>query len=333
VRYTLVPQDDSCMTQNDVRCLQMSLIDSLQSIPPLTLQPLHIVDYDVLGVQVHLLRMDLIHPQLSGNKWFKLRENLRHAKESGCKRVISFGGAFSNHLHALAWAGHTLQMPTLGVVRGEAAYAANPTLTDATRWGMELKFVSRKEYQKRDSEAYLSELRLRYPDSWIVPEGGSNTLALAGFADMFAAPCWRQQAMPDLLVAACGTGGTLAGLISAVPSAVKVLGIPVLKGAAFLEQDIEALLRGASAGAGKEWYLDLEGHEGGYAKLSPELIEFMTWFETKTNIELDPVYTGKMMFRLHKLILRGTFCRGTSIVAVHSGGLQGRRGFVARGLL
>lgn len=311
----------------------MSFIDSLQSIPPLTLQPLHLVDYEVLGVQIHLLRMDLIHPQLSGNKWFKLRENLRHAKESGYKRVISFGGAFSNHLHALAWAGQTMQVPTLGIVRGEAAYAANPTLSDAARWGMELKFVSRKEYQKRDSEEYLAELELRYPDSWIVPEGGSNTLALAGFAGLFEAQSWSQEVLPDLLVAACGTGGTLAGLISAVPPDVKVMGIPVLKGAAFLEQDIRMLLGDANAGAGKEWYLDLEGHEGGYAKLSPELIDFMAWFETKTNIELDPVYTGKMMFRLHKLILRGTFCRGTSIVAVHSGGLQGRRGFVTRGLL
>lgn len=285
------------------------------------------------GISLYLLRMDLIHPQVSGNKWFKLRQNLLEAKASDCERVISFGGAYSNHLHALAWAGHEMGIQTLGIVRGEPEYAGNPTLSDAQRWGMTLKFVSRSEYRLREDILYHKALCSTYPGSRIVPEGGSNALAVRGFSDLFDHDCWRVLPEPDLLVSACGTGGTLAGLIAAKPAVTDVLGIPVLKGGGFLKHDVQSLLAAVEAGSVSNWQLDLDGHEGGYAKLSAELIEFMHQFEMQTKIELDPVYTGKMMFRLHKLIAQGKFSRGTKIVAIHTGGLQGRRGFLERGLL
>lgn len=308
----------------------MSYIDPSQSI---RLDPLLLPVCKQHQISLHLLRLDLIHPLVSGNKWFKLRYNLQQAKVSGASSVISFGGAFSNHLHALAWAGKELGIRTVGVVRGEPEYAQNPTLSDAACWGMELKFVSRSEYRQRDDVLYHKALLDLYPGAVIVPEGGSNALAVKGFEDLFAHPCWQQVPKMDLLVSACGTGGTLAGLIAARPAAIDVLGIPVLKGADFLYADIEQLLIESGAGPAGDWQLDLDGHEGGYAKLSADLIQFMRDFSAETNIELDPVYTGKMMFRLHKLIAQGTFSAGTSIVAVHTGGLKGRRGFLARGLI
>ena len=308
----------------------MSFIDPSQSI---RLDPLPLSICKQHQITLHLLRLDLIHPLVSGNKWFKLRYNLQQAKACGASQVVSFGGAFSNHLYALAWAGKQLGIRTVGVVRGEPEYAQNPTLSDAAGWGMELKFVSRAEYRQRDDALYHKALLASYPGAVIVPEGGSNALAVKGFEDLFEHPCWQHVPNPDLLVSACGTGGTLAGLIAARPATTNVLGIPVLKGADFLYADIQRLLEESGAGPVGGWQLDLDGHEGGYAKLSADLVQFMRDFYAETNIELDPVYTGKMMFRLHKLIAQGTFRAGTSIVAVHTGGLQGRRGFLARGLI
>lgn len=308
----------------------MSYIDPTQSM---RLEQLNLPVCAEQGVSLYLLRMDLIHPQVSGNKWFKLRHNLLDAKASGCDRVISFGGAYSNHLHALAWAGCEMGIQTVGIVRGEPEYADNPTLRDAQRWGMALKFVSRSEYRLREDMLYHKALCSTYPGSSIVPEGGSNALAVKGFADLFDHDCWRVLPEPDLLVSACGTGGTLAGLVAAKPAVTEVLGIPVLKGGGFLKHDIQSLLAEVGVGSVSSWQLDLDGHEGGYAKLSTELIDFIRQFEIQTKIELDPVYTGKMMFRLHKLIAQGKFSRGTKIVAIHTGGLQGRRGFLERGLL
>ena len=308
----------------------MSYIDPTQSM---RLEQLDLPVCAEQGVSLYLLRMDLIHPQVSGNKWFKLRHNLLDAKASGCDRVISFGGAYSNHLHALAWAGCEMGIQTVGIVRGEPEYADNPTLRDAQRWGMALKFVSRSEYRLREDMLYHKALCSTYPGSSIVPEGGSNALAVKGFADLFDHDCWRVLPEPDLLVSACGTGGTLAGLVAAKPAVTEVLGIPVLKGGGFLKHDIQSLLAEVGVGSVSNWQLDLDGHEGGYAKLSTELIDFIRQFEIQTKIELDPVYTGKMMFRLHKLIAQGKFSRGTKIVAIHTGGLQGRRGFLERGLL
>lgn len=295
---------------------------------PVKLEPINHPLFNAEGVDVYLLRLDQIHSLVSGNKWFKLRYNLKHALDCGYDRVISFGGAYSNHLHALAWAGAKLKIPTLGIVRGEVEYASNPTLTDARNWGMQLHFVSRKEYRLRDDPLYQKELLAAYPNSYIVPEGGSNALAVRGFDDFFTLPCWQQLPSPDLLVSACGTGGTLAGLIAAKPANTDVLGIPVLKGAGFLYRDIEFFLASVGKASEQQWSLDLDGHEGGYAKQTTALREFMRTFELDTGIELDPIYTGKMMFRLHKLLEQGKFTPGTSVVAVHSGGLQGRRGFL-----
>lgn len=308
-------------------------MSDLFASPELRLEPVRVSWAETAGINLQILRLDQIHPLLSGNKWYKLRLNLREALKLNAAAVLSFGGAYSNHLHALAWAGHKLGMPTIAVVRGEAEYAANPTLTDARKWGMQLHFVDRQIYRRRHDPDYQKELLASFPGSYIVPEGGSNALAVKGFYDLFEQPCWRPSGMPDLLVAPCGTGGTLAGLITAADQRCRVLGMPVLKKADFLYADIAALVGESEAESASSWALDMEAHFGGYGKISEPLLAFMKAFEAETGIELDPVYTGKMMFRLHQLITQGTFEPGAKIVAVHTGGLQGRRGFIERGLI
>ncbi|MGB0468249.1 MAG: 1-aminocyclopropane-1-carboxylate deaminase/D-cysteine desulfhydrase [Pontibacterium sp.] len=295
---------------------------------PVRLERLVLPLFKAKALSVYLLRLDQIHPQVSGNKWFKLYHNLKYASEQGYERVLSFGGAYSNHLHALAWAGNQMGIETVAVVRGEPEYAANPTLTDAKNWGMQLHFVNRKTYRQRENPDFIHTLLEKYPGAYIVPEGGSNALAVKGFEGIFRLPCWQDLPRPDFVVSACGTGGTLAGLIAAKPEAVKILGIPVLKGAEFLYRDIRTLLTEAGVVDPGGWQLDLQGHEGGYGRRTQALNAFMDSFQTATAIELDPVYTAKVMFRLTSLIEQGKFSPGASIVAIHTGGLQGCRGFL-----
>lgn len=274
-------------------------------------------------VEVGLLRLDQIDPLISGNKWYKLKYNLLSARTQGLSAVLSFGGAYSNHIHALAWAGKGLGLKTIAVIRGEPEYAGNPTLADALKWGMELHFVDRKTYRKRHDPNYVEQLRHRFGEFLLVPEGGSNALAVKGSAEILS-PELIDQFQPSAVVLACGTGGTLAGLVAGNPS-LNILGIPVLKGGGFLRNDIASLLEESSAEPGN-WNLDLGGHFGGYGRVSDELRTFIGQFKVAHGIQLDQVYTGKMMLRLMQLISEGAFPAGSRILAIHTGGLQGLRG-------
>ncbi|WP_286238175.1 1-aminocyclopropane-1-carboxylate deaminase/D-cysteine desulfhydrase [Neptuniibacter halophilus] len=288
--------------------------------------PLQHLQHPVLlqaGVSVALLRLDQTDAVVSGNKWYKLKYNLEWACEQGFRRVLSFGGAYSNHIHALADAGRAMGLETIGMIRGEPAYAANPTLRDAAQWGMQLHFVSRDEYRRRHDRAYIEELAERFPDACIVPEGGSNALAVKGAMEIVT-PDLLDSVRPDQIVLACGTGGTLAGVALSCPQ-VEVLGIPVLKNAGFLRQDIADLMAQVTPQPAGNWRLDLEGHGGGYARTSAELLQFIRETERLCAVPLDQVYTGKMLMRLFQLIGQGVYPRGSRILAVHTGGLQGRR--------
>jgi len=256
-----------------------------------------------------------------------LQHNLLDAHRRGVHRIISFGGAWSNHIHALACAGNRFGFETIGIIRGESEYANNPTLSDARTWGMRLEFVTRAEYRRRSDEAYHQELLARWPGSVIVPEGGSNALALDGVAGLVR-QIEQQDCQPDYLITACGTGGTLAGLVAAAPRHWRVLGVAALKGAGFLYRDVQALLEAAKVCPQAYWGIDLEGHEGGYARTSGALVQFISRFEQQHQIPLEHVYTAKMLFRLEQLIERGAFCPGSRILALHTGGLQGRRGLL-----
>ncbi|MCP4596354.1 1-aminocyclopropane-1-carboxylate deaminase/D-cysteine desulfhydrase [Neptuniibacter sp.] len=294
---------------------------------PISLTQLPLPQCNEAGVELWVLRLDQTDARISGNKWFKLKYNLEQALSGGYRSLLSFGGAYSNHIHALAWAAKELDIPCVGVIRGESEYATNPTLSDATEWGMQLRFVNRQQYRRRAEPDFIKELIDQLPGSlkpvYQVPEGGSNALAVKGCMEILS-----DQTIgpfnPTHVVLPCGTGGTLSGVALSRPD-IEVIGIPVLKKAEFLYEDIRKLISGAGETDPQNWQLDLEGHFGGYAKTSPELLQFIEQMDEQYELPLDQVYTGKMMKRLIELVEQGRFTKGSKILAIHTGGLQGMR--------
>lgn len=269
-------------------------------------------------IELWMKRDDLLHPVISGNKWRKLKYMLDHALSLGADTLISMGGAYSNHLHALAYVGKVLGLKTIGFVRGEQPETLTPTLLDMKAWGMELKFVSRSDYRLLRQYKNWHDLPGLKPRQYWLPEGGAQPLALKGVAELVV-----EIGIPyDKLCVPCGTGTTLAGIIEAVPEQVSVLGFAALKNAGFLTAEVDALLSQSR----NNWQIDLAYHFGGFAKTNAELSAFIEDFELKTTIPLEPVYTGKMMYAIYDLIKKNYFKSGERIVAVHTGGLQGKRG-------
>jgi 1-aminocyclopropane-1-carboxylate deaminase len=270
-------------------------------------------------IELWMKRDDLLHPVISGNKWRKLKYIIDHALSLGADTLVSMGGAYSNHLHALAYAGKVLGLKTIGLVRGELPEILTPTLQDMKNWGMELKFVSRTDYRQLRQYKEWQDLPGLKPRQYWVPEGGAQPLALKGVAELVG-----EIAVPyDTICMPCGTGTTLAGIIEAAPQQVSVLGFAALKNAAYLRAEVDAALSQSRNG----WQINLDYHFGGFAKTNAELNAFIEDFELKTTIPLDPVYTGKMMYAIYDLIQKHYFKPGERIIAVHTGGLQGRRGF------
>lgn len=290
--------------------------------------PLDIVrlpELDARGIELKVWRLDRLDPAGSGNKLFKLEGYLRAARVAGQRRVLSFGGAYSNHIHALALAGAAAGLATVGVIRGEPAAATNPTLSDARAAGMELHFVSRDWYRRHAGAADPVALRERFGDCYVIPEGGSGRVGALGcraLGEAIRAMAWR----PDLVVLACGTGTTLAGLVAGLGDACAVLGIAVLRGGGFLRAAVPDQLRSLGAGEGARWEIDTDSHCGGYARVTSELAAFTTDFCRCTGIPVEPVYTGKMLHALWQRIGQGRVAPGTRVLALHTGGLQGARG-------
>lgn len=272
-----------------------------------------------------MLRLDLMHPLVSGNKWFKLRDNLLRARELNKQRLVSFGGAFSNHLHALAAAGQQFGFDTVGVIRGEPEYAGNPTLADALHWGMALRFVSRADYRSKDSEAFINQLRAELGDFYLIPEGGGNTLGVTGCQKILAGVAGRMGGYPDFIACEIGTGTTFAGLISSQwPS--YFLGFAALKGVQSLQRRVRAALAGQSHDDLGNWDVVGGYHFGGFAKINKELVRFMGDFELQTGVALEPVYSAKLLYGLHDQIKSKRFKEGDEILVIHGGGMQGTRG-------
>lgn len=270
-------------------------------------------------IELWMKRDDLLHPVISGNKWRKLKYSLDHALSSGADTIISMGGAYSNHLHALAYVGKMLGLKTVGLVRGERPEMLTPTLLDMTKWEMELKFVSRSDYRLLRKYKGWNELPGLKPRQYWLTEGGAQALALKGVAELVA-----DIGIPyDTLCVPCGTGTTLAGIVDAAPEQVSVFGFAALKNAGFLTEEVAAMLSQPR----NNWQIDLDYHFGGFAKITTELNAFIEDFELKTTIPLEPVYTGKMMYAVYDLIKKHYFNPGQRIIAVHTGGLQGKRGF------
>jgi 1-aminocyclopropane-1-carboxylate deaminase/D-cysteine desulfhydrase-like pyridoxal-dependent ACC family enzyme len=294
-------------------------VDLLSASLPTPLQLLSNVEIELAGVRLYIKRDDLIHPTVSGNKWRKLKYSLLEAKTTNKQAILTFGGAYSNHLYATAAAGNALGIRTIGVVRGlDFAERDTPTLRFCREQGMQLHFVSREIYRLRHSEEYLADIAREFGDPFMIPEGGTTALALKGVSEMVDEVSEQLGHMPRYFATAAGTGGTAAGILSAKAD---VLAFSALKGGGFLNDDIRNLLVGAVQ-PGK-LTLFTEYHFGGYAKWNAELLGFMQSFNDQFGIQLEQVYTAKMFYGLFDLIRKGYFTKGSVIVAVHTGGLQG----------
>ncbi|MFQ2908643.1 1-aminocyclopropane-1-carboxylate deaminase/D-cysteine desulfhydrase [Aeromonas allosaccharophila] len=292
---------------------------------PSTLQRLHHPLLTRYGVELWCKRDDLIHPAISGNKWRKLKYHLLHAKEHGKRHLLSFGGAYSNHIHALAAAGYQTGLRTTGIIRGEADAVSNTTLRDARRWGMDLVFVDRQSYRRRQDPDWLAQFDA--PDTLIVPEGGSSPLAIPGVAELVGEVPFS----PDLWVLPCASGGTLAGLIAGKRDREQILAIAVLKGGDFITDEVCRLHPAAASIPG--WRIALDHHDGGYAKFSPALWQWVEDFSADTGLPLEPIYSGKAMWGLFRELAAGRIAPGSKIVFIHTGGMQGLAGLREQGRL
>lgn len=290
--------------------------------PHLPIQPLAAQWLDARNVQLSVLRADLADPLLSGNKYFKLKYNLLEATRLKHTRLLSFGGVWSNHLHAVAAAGQRFGFATTGIVRGEPTAAANACLRDATRMGMELRFVSRSEYRDKNTPEFIAELKQQLGDFYLIPEGGANLEGIRGCQELLPPAVARNFTH---LVVACGTGTTMTGLITS--SKIPVIGIQVLKGDGYLRTEIDTMLKQYDLLPSSEWTVLEKFHGGGYARAGTDLLDFMSCFTAATGLPLEPVYSGKMFWALGSLVWDGYFPPNSRILAIHGGGLQGNRGF------
>ena len=279
------------------------------------------------GVSVNVLRLDKCHPQLAGNKWYKLKYNLLEFQQQPDLPILSFGGAYSNHLYALAAAGKLFGLRTIGVVRGEMPEPLNPVLSFAREKGMSLLPVSRDDYRRKQEPDFLEELRVRVGDFHLLPEGGSNSLAIKGCEEIASLLKWQNVGSKQLVALCCGTGTTMAGLIKGLSiieskSAPEVLGISVLKGDGYLQAEILGQLQASGCTDPISWRVDDAHHCGGYARSNSALRSFLDEFAGFSNLPLEPVYTGKLFYALFDLIEMGVISPGTEIVAIHSGGIH-----------
>ncbi len=271
------------------------------------------------GVRLLIKREDQNHPFVSGNKWWKLKYNLEEAVKNGHTLLLTFGGAYSNHIYSTAAAAHELGLKSIGIIRGEEAVPLNPTLSFAKASGMQLHYVTREAYRNKTEASFIEQLHSQFGNFYLVPEGGTNELAVKGCVEF--ATQLRSEVDFDYLCLPVGTGGTIAGLAEGLSESKKIIGFPALKGATFLEEEIKKYT------LKKNWQLVYDYHFGGYAKVTKELTEFMDQFESEFNIPLDPIYTSKMMFGVMDLIKKKSFEPGSRILTIHTGGLQGKAGF------
>lgn len=270
------------------------------------------------SVRLFVRREDLIHPFVSGNKFRKLRYNLIEAKQQKYSKLLTFGGAYSNHIAAVAYAGKLNGFETIGVIRGdelEANWANNPTLQFANLCGMQFEFVSREAYRNKTDDLFLEGLKLKFDDFYSIPEGGTNDLAVKGCEEILT----ELDNEFDYVCVSVGTGGTISGIINGSFDGQKIIGFPALKGD-FLIKDI------CNFAKKDNWSLNLDYHFGGYGKVTPELILFINSFFEENNIPLDPIYTGKMVYGVMDLIEKDFFEKGSKILLIHTGGLQGIEG-------
>ena len=291
------------------------------------------------GYQLDLLRLDLVHQHISGNKWFKLKYNIAELLRLNKTALLTFGGPFSNHIAATAEACALYGIKSIGCIRGDAFQVDNPTLQKAKLNGMELHFLNREHYQLKNEEEFQAQLKKQFGDVYIVPEGGSNNFGIQGCKEIL-----KDVEPYGYILCACGTGSTYTGLLLSGKATQAVVGISVLKGNNLLPERVEQYL----LDSGEERKIKITGsidqagnhiqHHcidnryafSGYAGFDPELIQFKREFEQHHGLQLDHIYTVKLAYGIMDLIKHHKFRSNSSILMVHSGGLQGNAGFENR---
>ncbi len=287
--------------------------------------PITVLDFfEAKKITLLIKREDLIHGQISGNKYRKLKYNLLKTKDLYIKNIVTKGGVFSNHIHATAAVGNFFKINTIGIIRGDEVN--NKTLDFAKKNGMKLFFCDRTTYRNINEATFQDFLPQKIENAFFIPEGGTNKLAIKGVAEMVQEIKSQLPTMPDFICTACGTGGTLTGIIEGLVGKQKALGFSVLKGD-FMENEIKQNQLQHTDNQYDNWEIVNDYHFGGYAKTTETLFDFIRNFKLKYNVLLDPIYTSKMMFGIFDLIEKGYFPEGSLILAVHTGGIQGWNGF------
>ncbi len=264
------------------------------------------------GFQIGVLRLDLIHPEISGNKWFKLKYNLEKAKAEKKDTIITFGGAYSNHIAATAFACKLAELKSIGIIRGEETSNTNSTLSVAKKNGMELLFVNREEYSQKNDFDYLQRLQYMYPNAYMIPEGGDNTLGQKGCEEILTIEINKY----TKIFCDCGTGTTFKGIAKSLNDNQSLYGVNVLKFEAKSESENATILNGY--------------HFGGFVKHTVDLLKFKSWFEDTYAIPLDYVYGAKLFYAVFDLIKQNKLNINDSLLIIHSGGLQGNEGYEKR---
>lgn len=272
------------------------------------------------AVRVLIKREDLNHPIVSGNKWWKLKYNLEEATKRRRKTLLTFGGAYSNHIFATAAAAYELGFESIGIIRGEESMPLNPTLTFAKEKGMNLHFISRESYRNKTAPAFVEKLKDQFGDFYLLPEGGTNKLAVKGCREL--GEKLLREIDFDYLCLPVGTGGTMAGIVKGLKGERRVIGFSALKGGTFLHGDVKDLLKSESMETFKNWEILTDYHFGGYGRSTKELKEFILTQWQDHSLPLDSVYTAKMMFGVYDGIKKGNFKKGSTILDLHTGGLQ-----------
>ncbi len=299
-----------------------------------------------LNVQLFICQLYLTHPTINGNKWFKLKYNLQEAARLGHHTILTFGGAFSNHIYATAAACKEFGFNSIGIIRGERTPELNSTLKFAESSGMHLHFTDRANYKTKHTESFLVRLKQQFGEFYLIPEGGANVLGVKGCREILRNVIQGGQdpessdnvSCPldfDYVCCPCGTGTTLAGISLALKSHQKAMGFSVLKGGEFLKEDTDQFRKAyshlfapvnsspdnVSPASIRDFHINADYHFGGYAKTNTILMKFIETFENQHFIPLDPIYTAKMMFGIYDLIGKGFFSSGSKIIAIHTGGL------------
>ncbi|MBL7850496.1 MAG: pyridoxal-phosphate dependent enzyme [Cyclobacteriaceae bacterium] len=274
---------------------------------------------EAAGVRLLVRREDRNHPQVSGNKWWKLKHNLLRAQALGHDTLLTVGGAYSNHIYAVAAAAHALGWKSIGIIRGEETWPLNPTLQFAIDHGMTLEYVSRSDYREKATADFLSRMQSQFGKFYFLPEGGTNELAVQGCHE------WGERLIQetefDILCLPVGTGGTMAGILQALREDQQAIGFSVLKNGTFLREEVEGKLISVVKAS---WRIETRFDFGGYAKATEALWKFMDAQERLNRLPLDPMYTGKTLYGVFELIRSGEIPRATTVLMIHTGGLQGR---------